>query len=109
MLKTESDKHFFYVFQDYLSRFGYLAPLDPRLGRMRSAKELKEAVKSFQRFAGLKETGDLTDPKTIEMIQTSRCGLNDFGPTDKTRRKRRYALQGTQWKKNVMECFILFL
>ena len=55
----------------------------------------------FQRFAGLPETGQL-DQATLYQMSKSRCGVADFGKTDNMRRKKRYTLQGTYWKKKVM-------
>ena len=64
-------------------------------------RELKIAIKKMQRFAGLPETGLITDPKALAMVKRTRCGLSDFGPSDLARRKRRYAIQGTKWRKQV--------
>ena len=69
---------------------------------MRTDKELRDAVRLFQSVAGLAENGDMSDENTLHMIQKSRCGLSDFGPADKARRRRRYALQGTKWNKKVL-------
>lgn len=55
----------------------------------------------LQRFAGLPETGQL-DEATLKQMSQSRCGVADFGKTDNMRRKKRYTLQGTYWKKKVM-------
>lgn len=55
----------------------------------------------LQRFAGLPETGQL-DQATLKQMSQSRCGVADFGKTDNMRRKKRYTLQGTYWKKKVM-------
>ena len=59
------------------------------------------AVKKMQRFAGLPETGQISDPKALSRVKRSRCGVADFGPADNARRKRRYALQGSFWRKRV--------
>ena len=63
--------------------------------------EIKAAVKKLQRMAGYEETGDISDPRTLSVVKRKRCGMADFGPSDNARRKRRYALQGTSWKKTV--------
>jgi len=62
---------------------------------------LEKAIKMLQRFAGLPETGQL-DQATLDQMSKSRCGVADFGKTDNMRRKKRYTLQGTYWKKKVM-------
>lgn len=44
----------------------------------------------------------VVDDKTMEMMEKPRCGMPDFGRTDKTKkRKKRYAVQGTVWQKKV--------
>ncbi|XP_015771447.1 PREDICTED: matrix metalloproteinase-24-like [Acropora digitifera] len=84
---------------DYLVKYGYLAYPDHKIGRAISMRELKIAIKKMQRFAGLPETGLITDPKALAMVKRTRCGVSDFGPSDLARRKRRYAIQGTKWRK----------
>ena len=64
-------------------------------------KELKIAIKKMQRFADLPETGLITDRKALAMVKRRRCGVSDFGPSDVARRKRRYAIQGSKWRKQV--------
>ena len=72
--------------------------------------EFKAAVRRMQRYAGYNETGDFSDPKTLALVKAKRCGVSDLGPSDNARRKRRYALQGTHWRKNVSPlvcvCFV---
>lgn len=66
-----------------------------------SQEDLAQSLRSLQRFAGLNETGVL-DAATIKLMGQSRCGVPDVGGSaDKARRKRRYVLQGTRWKKKV--------
>ena len=55
----------------------------------------------LQRYAGLRETGQF-DAATIAMMGKSRCGVADFGKADNARRKKRFTLQGTYWKKKVI-------
>ena len=83
-----------------MSKYGYLASKDPRTGDLRSTPELVSAIRSFQRYAGLSETGKL-DAATIAKMGEDRCGVADFGPGDSARRKRRYDLHGTRWEKTV--------
>ena len=64
-------------------------------------EDFRAAVKKMQRFAGYKETGDISDARTLALVKRKRCGLADLGPSDNAKRKRRWAHQGTSWKKNV--------
>lgn len=74
---------------------------DPRTGNLRTQQDLEKSIKMLQRYAGLPETGQM-DAATIKLMGESRCGVADFGKSDATkRRKKRYTLQGTTWKKNV--------
>lgn len=73
---------------------------DPRTGNLRSQQDLEKSIKMLQRYGGLPETGKL-DAATIKLMGESRCGVSDFGKTDNTRRKKRYTLQGSRWKKHV--------
>ena len=60
----------------------------------------------LQRYANLRETGQM-DADTIALMGKSRCGVADYGNynSDNTRRKKRYTLQGTYWKKSVSQVF----
>uniref|UniRef100_A0A3Q2PB71 Matrix metallopeptidase 17 n=1 Tax=Fundulus heteroclitus TaxID=8078 RepID=A0A3Q2PB71_FUNHE len=48
-----------FLFQDWLSRFGYLPPPDPVTGQLQTKEALTKAIKAMQKFGGLKETGVL--------------------------------------------------
>ena len=87
--------------QDYLTRYGYLRALDPRVGRLRTETELHDAVKKFQKFTGLDETGELSDVELLKYMETPRCGFPDFGPATTVKRRKRYVLQGSEWSKKV--------
>ena len=89
-----------FFFKDWLTRYGYLVNDDPRTGNLRSQQDLEKAVKMLQRYAGLPETGQL-DAATIKRMGESRCGVPDFGKADSAKRKKRFTLQGTYWKKRV--------
>ncbi|XP_067285943.1 matrix metalloproteinase-25 [Pseudorasbora parva] len=88
---------------DWLSRYGYLPPPDPRTGQLQTKEGIEKAIKEMQRFAGLKDTGKL-DSDTLKLMSTPRCSLPDIiGSGDllkKRRRKRRYATTGLKWKKS---------
>ena len=75
----------------------------------------------MQKFGGLNETGIL-DTETVELMKSPRCGvpdnienyenLIDIGDDDDEKeedkdgyypsRKKRYALQGSRWKKKTL-------
>jgi hypothetical protein len=73
---------------------------DTRADQLRTNKELGEGIKTFQLYAGIPVTG-VVDEKTMWMMALPRCGMPDFGRSDRTKRKRRYAVQGTVWRKKV--------
>ncbi|KAK3719198.1 hypothetical protein QZH41_011746 [Actinostola sp. cb2023] len=91
----------------YLDKYGYLTPLDPINGKLRTSEELQQAVKMFQRMGGIPETGKLDDPELLALIEKPRCGVPDFGPADNAKRKRRHTLQGSYWKKKDLTYKIL--
>lgn len=74
---------------------------DARAGQLRTNDELKEGIKMFQLYASIPMTG-IVDDETMKMMEMPRCGMPDFGRSDRTkRRRRRYAVQGSVWKKKV--------
>ncbi|XP_076434078.1 matrix metalloproteinase-25 [Peromyscus maniculatus bairdii] len=89
---------------DWLTRYGYLPPADPTQAQLQSLAKLQDAIKVMQRFAGLPETGQM-DPVTIATMHKPRCSLPDIlGPAGlvRRRRRRRYALSGSVWKKRTL-------
>nr|XP_033802404.1 matrix metalloproteinase-25 [Geotrypetes seraphini] len=88
---------------DWLTRYGYLPAPDPLTAQQQTLEGLVAAIKSMQRFAGLKETGKL-DEDTIKMMQKPRCSLPDIIGTSEImrRRRKRYALSGTVWSKSLL-------
>jgi len=85
----------------YLSKYGYIEADNgtQALVTEDTIKEyVKSAVKDFQAFAGLNQTGEL-DPLTVELMGTPRCGVKDMiGHGATARRKKRYVLQGSRWQ-----------
>jgi hypothetical protein len=73
---------------------------DSRAGELRTTEEVREGLKQFQLYAGIPMTG-VVDDKTMEMMALPRCGMPDFGRSDRTKRRKRYAIQGTKWNKSV--------
>ncbi|XP_054709700.1 matrix metalloproteinase-16-like [Uloborus diversus] len=86
----------------YLQKFGYIdtASDSYRTGAILGPDTVAIALKDFQRFAGLNQTGEL-DNETIAMMNTPRCGVKDIiGNSEYARRRKRYALQGSKWRVN---------
>uniref|UniRef100_A0A8C6H4F8 Matrix metalloproteinase-25 n=1 Tax=Mus spicilegus TaxID=10103 RepID=A0A8C6H4F8_MUSSI len=87
---------------EWLTRYGYLPPADPVHAQMQSLEKLQDAIKVMQRFAGLPETGQM-DPMTIKTMRKPRCSLPDvLGAAGLVRRRRRYSLSGSVWKKRTL-------
>merc|ERR1719369_99751 len=101
---------------DYLKKFGYISapgpgdipqnspgnnpgsgntPDKPRNG---SSESVAEAVKSFQKFAGLEATGKV-DEDTLKLMKLPRCGVKDFVPGVLPGNIGRYQTQGSRWEK----------
>ena len=92
----------------YLSKYGYISNNDGKASQVKE-ENIKEfitsAVKDFQAFAGLNETGEL-DPLTVELMGTPRCGVRDRGLEEEEEeeerggnsRQKRYVLQGSRWQ-----------
>merc|ERR1711892_622960 len=85
----------------YLSKYGYIQPANGTQALVtedRIKEHVTSAVKDFQAFAGLNQTGEL-DPVTVELMGTPRCGVRDIiGHGATARRKKRYVLQGSRWQ-----------
>ena len=60
--------------QDYLTKFGYLK--DKSSDQVASLVSIDSAVRDFQAFAGLEQTG-VMDEETMVMMRTPRCGVKD--------------------------------
>lgn len=85
----------------YLQRYGYMNGTLANANLI-SEDSFHEAVTSFQRFAGIPETGSV-DSLTVRYMQMPRCGNKDRsgkGENGKRRKRRkRYALQGSKWRR----------
>lgn len=81
-------------------QYGYINEPDPLSGRLRTKEELVSGIKLLQRYGGLKETGEF-DNATLKLMAKDRCGVTDFSKSDSARRKRRYTLQGSKWRRKV--------
>merc|ERR1712109_49876 len=83
----------------YLTKFGYLPQSDLETGNLRSVKQLEDAVRNLQGFAGLQMTGKV-DPETRQLLIAPRCGVQDVSLGYRNRRSirvKRYNLQGQRW------------
>lgn len=83
--------------QKYLNQFQYLSM--SRSGN----HDLKQALRSFQSFAGLNVTGRL-DRATVKQMKKPRCGMPDGGGGGGDR-FRRYATY-SKWRKTRLTYFI---
>ncbi|XP_037072230.1 matrix metalloproteinase-2-like [Pollicipes pollicipes] len=77
-----------------LMAYGYLPQSDVETGALRDESQLTDAIRQFQRYAHIPETG-VVDERTRRQFTKPRCGLPDVAP-DK-RRYKRYSLQGQTW------------
>lgn len=65
---------------------------------------LEKFLLKFQEFFKLQKTGKL-DKNTLKIMNSARCGNPDMFPDEdadekRYRRRKRYAVQGSTWKKN---------
>lgn len=96
----------FHFQQNFLMNFGYLPKSDIETGNLRTEDQLKEAIRSLQRFGHIPATG-LIDDATRELMLRPRCGQpdnadsNDFSATNRLRihgrRSKRFVIQGPKW------------
>ena len=90
----------------YLSKFGYLP--SPSSGKLPLITQdgLVKSLRKLQSFVGLEMTG-VIDEETLEILKIPRCSLPDFSddneaPGYNNQRRKRYALQGSRWKKRIL-------
>ncbi|KAI1287313.1 Matrix metalloproteinase-16 [Halotydeus destructor] len=84
----------------YLQRFGYMNESIGTSGaNLVSEDYFHDAIRDFQRFAQINETGVL-DEETVKLMNTPRCGMSDSPHhLHDHRRSKRYALQGSKWRR----------
>ncbi|KAL2077968.1 hypothetical protein ACEWY4_025653 [Coilia grayii] len=98
------DQDQYYRGVGWLSRYGYLPPPDPRVGKLQTKEGIENAIREMQRFGGIEQTGKLDD-KTLALMSKPRCSLPDImGSEDimKRRRRKRYILSGLHWRKKII-------
>uniref|UniRef100_A0A3B3DWR6 Matrix metallopeptidase 17b n=1 Tax=Oryzias melastigma TaxID=30732 RepID=A0A3B3DWR6_ORYME len=61
---------------NWLTKYGYLPPSDPSTGQLQAWTAVTRALRTMQKFAGLKDTGVL-DEETAALMRTPRCSLPD--------------------------------
>ena len=88
----------------YLAKYGYLRKSST--GQSSSLQRLDTAIKKFQLFAGLPQTGEI-DRETEETMRMRRCGVKDIDEDNLPQvpgrsRQKRYALQGSRWKTKTL-------
>lgn len=84
----------------YLGKFGYMGPQNPdsRMAAITSPGVQRKALEDFQSMAGLPVTGVL-DAETKKVMALPRCGNKDrLSMGDDAKRKKRFALQGSNWR-----------
>ena len=88
----------FFLLQNFLNQYHYLST--SRSGN----HNVESAIRRFQRFAGLEETGQL-DSETIRLMKKPRCGMpDDAAGSDRMRRYK----TGSKWRKTSLTYYIQF-
>ncbi|XP_020279000.1 matrix metalloproteinase-2-like [Pseudomyrmex gracilis] len=83
--------------QNYLMKFGYLPQTDFETGNLRTEDQLRDAIKTLQRFGGIPVTGEI-DEATRKLMKAKRCGLPDRpDPRYARTRHKRFTIHGQQW------------
>lgn len=78
--------------------YGYLPKSSGETGNLRTEDQLKEAIRSLQRYGNIPVTGRI-DERTRLLLKAPRCGVPDFDTADfKVRnRSKRFVIQGQKW------------
>nr|BBE38633.1 matrix metalloproteinase [Pinctada fucata] len=87
----------------YLSHFHYLPKASREQENLLHGENIKEAIKNLQRMGNIPVTGKV-DERTRTLMHKKRCGVADpvdelFGTGRGRRRRKRYVLAPTKWKK----------
>ncbi|OWF41146.1 matrix metalloproteinase-2-like [Mizuhopecten yessoensis] len=93
----------------YLKRYGYLKGANTEMTQnLMSQEDLTDAIKRLQRKGNLSPTG-IVDQRTIALMSRKRCGVpdEDESTDDYGRRRKRYVLSHSSWKKKDLTYRIL--
>ncbi|CRK96840.1 CLUMA_CG009940, isoform A [Clunio marinus] len=89
--------------QNYLMQFGYLPKSSMETGNLRSEDQLKDAIRSLQKYGNIPVTGRI-DERTRMLLKSPRCGVPDFDTSDfkarkwhQSTRSKRFVIQGQKW------------
>lgn len=84
-------------------KFGYLPKSNFETGNLRTEEQLKDAIRSLQKYGNIPITGRI-DERTRVLLNAPRCGVPDFDTSDFRSRNRphnhrykRYVIQGQKW------------
>lgn len=84
--------------QHYLMQYGYLPASDKETGNLRTEDQLRDAIRTMQRFGHIPITGRL-DEATRALMKRPRCSLPDVLPSDSPSRTKRFVKQGKRWDR----------
>jgi hypothetical protein len=81
--------------------FGYLPKSSLETGNLRTEEQLRDAIRSLQKYGNIPATGRIDD-KTKMLLKAPRCGVPDFDTSDFRGRNRhhrfkRFVVQGQRW------------
>ncbi|XP_045188792.2 interstitial collagenase-like isoform X2 [Mercenaria mercenaria] len=96
-----------YDIDGFLEKYGYLKTMPDillkRKVQVHSKLERKEAIRLFQEFYGIKETGKL-NKKTVKIMKEPRCGIPDVRVDDpfSTIRQFHFYKYYPRWRRSVL-------
>lgn len=81
--------------------FGYLPKSNVETGNLRDEGQLRDAIRSLQRYGNIPVTGRI-DERTRLLLKAPRCGVPDFDTRDfkaprSWHRAKRFVIQGQKW------------
>lgn len=83
--------------------FGYLPKSNLETGNLRDGSQLRDAIRSLQRYGNIPATGHI-DERTRLLLASPRCGVPDFDLNSdfksrnfEHRRSKRFVIQGQKW------------